>query len=46
VKFAEHHVLKHRSAVMASTSEFDREYGVTGIPRAAIIDRTCMLRAR
>jgi len=44
VKFAEHHMLKHRFAVMSRDSGFDREYGVTGIPQAVIIDRTGTVR--
>ncbi|HEY2249894.1 MAG TPA: TlpA disulfide reductase family protein [Planctomycetaceae bacterium] len=44
VKFAEHHMLKHRFAVMSNTSGFDKEYGVTGIPQAVLIDRTGAVR--
>ena len=44
VKFAEHHQLKHRFAVMPKGSQFDRQYGVTGIPQAVLIDRAGNIR--
>jgi thiol-disulfide isomerase/thioredoxin len=44
VKFAEHHQLKHRFAVMPKNSQFNDAYGVTGIPQAVLIDRTGTVR--
>ncbi len=44
VKFAEHHQLKHRFAVIPKSSTFNDAYGVTGIPQAVLIDRTGNVR--
>ena len=39
VRFAQHHELKHRFAVMPKESQFSKKYGVTGIPQAVLIGR-------
>jgi thiol-disulfide isomerase/thioredoxin len=44
LKFAEHHQLKHRFAVMPKGTTFDKDYGVTGIPQAVLIDRQGIVR--
>ena len=43
VKFAAHHQLKHRMAVLP-THDLSQQYGVTGIPQAVVIDRGGVIR--
>jgi thiol-disulfide isomerase/thioredoxin len=43
VKFAEHHALKHRFAIMADDS-LSEYYGVTGIPHVVVIDQQGKIR--
>lgn len=44
ISFAEHHKLKHRLAEMPKDSEFSKNYGVTGIPQAVLIDQEGKVR--
>jgi thiol-disulfide isomerase/thioredoxin len=44
VRFAAHHELKHRFAVVPKDSEFQASYGVTGIPQVVLIDRAGNVR--
>lgn len=44
VRFAEHHNLKHRFMVTPSGSSFSRDYAVTGIPQAVLIDKEGNIR--
>lgn len=44
VRFAAHHELKHRFAVVPKASEFQTAYGVTGIPQVVLIDRAGIVR--
>lgn len=44
VKFAQHHKLKHRFAVMPEKSEFSKSYNVQGIPQVVLIDRAGKVR--
>ncbi|MBI1900670.1 MAG: redoxin family protein [Planctomycetia bacterium] len=44
VKFAQHHELKHRFAVMLEKNDFYEHYAVTGIPQAVLIDRDGKVR--
>ncbi len=43
-QFAKHHELKHRLAVLPSESDVTKQYGVTGIPQAVLIDRAGKIR--
>lgn len=43
-KFATHHELKHRLAVMPDGSELSKQYGVTGIPQIVVIDQKGIIR--
>jgi len=43
-KFAAHHQLKHPFAIIAKESDFQEQYGVTGIPQAVLIDRKGVVR--
>lgn len=44
VRFAEHHNLKHRFMVQPSGSTFAKEYAVSGIPQAVLIDKEGNIR--
>lgn len=44
VKFAEHHNLKHRFMVTPSGSTFSKDYAVSGIPQAVLIDKEGNIR--
>lgn len=44
VKFAEHHELTHRFMITPKESTFQKEYGVSGIPQAVLIDREGKIR--
>lgn len=44
VRFAEHHELKHRFMVTPSGSTFAKDYAVTGIPQAVLIDKEGNIR--
>lgn len=44
VRFAEHHNLKHRFMVTPSGSTFSKEYAVSGIPQAVLIDKEGNIR--
>lgn len=44
VKFAEHHNLKHRFMVAPSGSTFSKDYAVSGIPQAVLIDKEGNIR--
>ncbi|MFN9201221.1 MAG: TlpA family protein disulfide reductase [Planctomycetaceae bacterium] len=43
-QFAGHHKLKHPFAIVAKESDFQEQYGVTGIPQAVLIDRQGVIR--
>ncbi len=43
-QFAGHHKLKHPFAIVAKDSDFQEQYGVTGIPQAVLIDRQGKIR--
>lgn len=43
-QFAAHHQLKHPFAIVAKDSDFQEQYGVTGIPQAVLIDRKGTIR--
>lgn len=43
-QFAGHHKLKHPFAIVAKESDFQEQYGVTGIPQAVLIDRKGVVR--
>jgi thiol-disulfide isomerase/thioredoxin len=43
-QFAAHHKLKHPFAIVAKDSDFQEQYGVTGIPQAVLIDRKGLVR--
>jgi thiol-disulfide isomerase/thioredoxin len=42
--FAKHHELSHRFMVMPKESQFSKNYGVSGIPQAVLIDRAGKVR--
>jgi thiol-disulfide isomerase/thioredoxin len=44
VRFAEHHNLKHRFMVTPSGSTFSKDYAVSGIPQAVLIDKEGKIR--
>lgn len=44
VKFAEHYDLKHRFMVTPKDSALQKDYGVSGIPQAVLIDREGKIR--
>jgi thiol-disulfide isomerase/thioredoxin len=44
VRFAEHHNLKHRFMVTPSGSTFSKDYAVSGIPQAVLIDKEGNIR--
>jgi thiol-disulfide isomerase/thioredoxin len=43
-QFAAHHQLKHRLGYMSENSTASKDYGVTGIPQAVLIDRHGVVR--
>jgi hypothetical protein len=42
--FAEHHNLKHRFMVTPTESTFSKDYAVSGIPQAVLIDKDGTIR--
>jgi thiol-disulfide isomerase/thioredoxin len=44
LKFAEHYELQHRFMITPKDATFQKEYGVSGIPQAVLIDREGKIR--